>query len=95
MTKVLLEAIRPHVKLYRDPKTGIAWVENGESGCGHSAHPNIDATGSIRGMKARGYWRKADRCVRSHGFIYNTDSLVVSDELDEVARQHCRCGGAH
>lgn len=95
MSKVLLEAIRPHVKLYRDPKTGIAWVANGESGCGHSAHPNIDATGSIRGMKAQGYWRKADRCIRSHGSIYNIDKLIVSDELDEVARQHCKCGGQH
>ena len=89
--KVLLEVIRPHVKLYRDTRTGIAWVADGESGCGHSAHPNIDATGSIRGMKERGYWRKDDRAVRSHGFIYNIDSLVVSDTLDQTARDHCRC----
>lgn len=93
--KVLLDTIQPHAKLYRDSKTGIAWVANGSTGCGHSAHPNIDATGSIRGMKKLGYWRKNDRCVRSHGFIYNIDSLVVSDELDEIARQNCRCGGQH
>ena len=81
--------------LYRDSKTGIAWVDNGSTGQGHSAHPNISATGSIRGMKALGYWGKSDRCVRSHGFIYNIDKLVVSDDLDELARRNCKCGGVH
>lgn len=93
--KVLLEEIKPHVRLYRDPSTGLAWVEDGTSGCGHSAHPNIDATGSVRGMKDRGYWDKADRTLRAHGFIYNIDKSAVSDELDEIARQHCQCGGKH
>ena len=93
--KILLGVVRPHVRLYRDTRTGIAWVANGETGLGHSAHPNIHSTGSIRGMKHLGYWRKDARCVSSHGFIYNVDSLVVSDELDDIARQHCRCVGQH
>lgn len=87
--------IREYVELHRDPKTGIAWVEDGTTGMGHSAHPNIDATGSIRGMKNRGYWAKDARCVRSHGYIYNIDLCVVSDELDEIAAVECRCGGFH
>lgn len=95
MAKVRLAEIEPYVVLFRDTKTGIAWIENGKTGNGHSAHPNIDATGSIRGMKKLGYWGKKDRCVRSHGFIYNIDKLVVSDELDEIARKHCQCGGKH
>lgn len=94
-TKVLLDVIRPHVKLYRDPKTGIAWVEDGTTGSGHSCHPNISSSGSVRGMKDRGYWGKHDRTVRSHGWIYNIDHVSVSGELDEIARLHCRCGGAH
>lgn len=93
--KQLLQTVRPNVILYRDQKTGIAWVENGESGCGHSAHPNISATGSVRGMKDRGYWGKEDKTVRTHGFIYNIDMSVVSDELDDLARKHCQCGGKH
>ena len=93
-TKVLVEIIRPHVKLYRDPKTGIAWVEDGEAGVGHSCHPNIDRTGSVRGMKARGYWGKTDRTVRSHGWIYNIDKLSMSSDLDEAACRYCRCGGS-
>ncbi len=95
MAKILLETIRPHVKLYRDPETGIAWVENGEAGCGHSCHPNISKTGSVRGMRNVGYWAKDCRTARSHGWIYNIDLLVTSDDLDEIARQHCQCGGNH
>lgn len=94
MKRKLLE-IKPYVVLYRDDRTGIAWVEDGTTGMGHSCHPNIDATGSIRGMKKLGYWNAKDRCVRSHGFIYNIDHLVSSDELDRIAAEHCRCGGRH
>jgi hypothetical protein len=93
--KQLLKEVGPHKHLYRDTATGIAWVEDGSTGCGHSCHPNISETGSVTGMKGRGYWRDEDRAVKSHGFIYNIDSLVVSDDLDEMARQHCQCGGKH
>lgn len=34
MAKILLETIRPNVKLYRDSATGIAWVEDGNTGSG-------------------------------------------------------------
>lgn len=87
--------IRPHVELFRDPVTGLAWVEDGTTGAGHSCHANIDVTGSVTGMKNRGYWSKADRVVRSHGFAYNIDTFIVSDELDAIAAQHCQCGGRH
>lgn len=95
MSKIKLQEIKPHVFLYRDSETGIAWVENGSTGLGHSAHPNIDASGSVSGMKKLGYWSKEDRTVRSHGYIYNIDLCITSDELDEIARQHCQCGGKH
>lgn len=83
--------IQEYVELHRDPKTGIAWVEDGRSGCGHSAHPNIDKTGSIRGMKKLGYWRQDARCIQSHGYIYNIDRLVITDKLDQLAADECRC----
>jgi hypothetical protein len=97
VAKQLLAQPGPHQKLYRDPATGIAWVEDGTAGIGHSCHPNIDASGSVAGMKANGQWDADARTVRSHGFIYNTSVLLVSpgDELDELARQHCHCGGRH
>lgn len=95
MAKVLLKEIAPYQKLYRDDITGIAWIEDYTAGLGHSCHANIYASGSIRIMKKLGYWRKEDRCVRSHGFIYNIDSLVITSDLDEIARQYCRCGGKH
>jgi len=91
MTKQLIKEIEPYVKLYRDVKTGIAWIENGKVGLGHSAHPNIHSSGSVKGMKNKGYWNKDDKTVRSHGFIYNISKLVVTDELDKVAADYCRC----
>jgi hypothetical protein len=33
--------------------------------------------------------------VRSHGFIYNISSYVVSDDLDRIAAENCQCGGNH
>ena len=91
----ILEQITEHVVLCRDPKTGIAWIEDGTCGLGYSCHSSIDATGSILGMKAQGYWGKKDRTVRSHGYIYNIDSLVTRHEYDDLARKHCQCGGIH
>jgi hypothetical protein len=89
--KTFVREIIPYVELHRDMRTGIAWIENGRTGNGHSCHANIDATGSIRGMKKRGYWGRDDRCVKSHGYIYNIDTFVVTDAWDEVAAAECRC----
>lgn len=91
--KQLIRKITPYKTLYRDDKNGIAWIEDGSTGLGHSCHSNIDTSGSVAGMKARGYWGKRDRTVRSHGFIYNVDSVVVTRELDEIAENECRCIG--
>lgn len=95
MAKVKIKDVAEHITLYRDSATGIAFVENGRTGNGHSAHPNIDSTGSVTGMKKLGFWRQEDRTKRCGGAIYNIDKLAVSDELDELARQHCQCGGKH
>lgn len=91
--KELIQEFDEITQLYRDRRTGIAWVEDGHTGSGHSCHPNIDATGSIKGMKKLGYWRKDARCIRSHGFIYNVDSHVVTDKWDEIAADACECVG--
>jgi len=93
--KRLLEQIDECTALYRDEDTGIAWVENGHTGNGHTCHPNIHHTGSVNGMKRLGYWRHSDITVRSHGFIYNISKFTVSDEFDRLAAKHCRCGGNH
>lgn len=95
MAKVLLKEIDSNIELYRDSRTGVAWVENGRTGNQHSCHPNIDATGSVKGMKNLGYWNKEDRTIKTRGTIYNIDKLVVTDQLDELAKQYCKCGGKH
>ena len=89
--KQLIKVLDEHVKMYKDPRTGLVWIENGRTGLGHSAHPNISDTGSVTGMKRLGYWREKDRTVRSHGFIYNVDHVVISDELDRKAALACQC----
>jgi hypothetical protein len=93
--KVHIKTIAPYRELYRDPKTGIAWVENGSTGNGHSCHPNIHYTGSVRGMKKLGHWEKTDRIVRSHGYYHNIEMCVIDDELDQIACNYCQCGGVH
>jgi len=95
-SKVLVQEIRTRVKLYRDPKTGIVWIEDTNTGTGLSAHPHIDASGSILGMKKLGYWGKKDRTVRSHGWIYNIDRMAGCESADEkLVRNMCECGGNH
>ena len=93
--KTFVKNLAEYIELHFCERTGIAWVADGTTGSGHSCHPNIDVTGSVRGMKNLGYWHKEARTKRSNRFIYNIDRLVVTDKWDEVARQHCRCGGRH
>lgn len=93
--KTKIRDVSPTAALFRDTKTGLAWVENCSAGIAHSAHPNISASGSVRGMVSRGYWKREDRKVRVRGFVYNVSRVVSSDPLDEIARAECRCGGAH
>ena len=90
-TKQLIEVIEPHVNLYRDSNTGIAWVEDGRTGCGHSCHPNIDASGSVRGMIARRHWHEDDLVILTNGFKYNVSKFMASTDYDLVAAKHCQC----
>lgn len=95
MAKVKIREIKPYAILYRDNNTGIAWIEDGSSGCGFSVHSNIDSSGSVKGMKNLGYWGKKDRAVRSHGFIYNIDSFVCDkdNEFEMIVAKECMCQG--
>lgn len=72
---------------------GIATVHDGSSGMTHSVHPNIDCTGSVRGMKQLGYWKRDARTVRAGSYIYNIDSLAYDKEnaYDMVAYENCMC----
>lgn len=90
-TKQLIEVIQPNVEVYQNPMTGIAWVKDGRNGLSYSCHPNIHKTGSVKGMKARGYWDPDDEVVSSNGFKYNTSHFIVSDGLDSIAANYCEC----
>ena len=39
-------------------------------------HPSIHYTGSVRGIKKQGFWRKKDRCVRCGQYIYNLSMTI-------------------
>lgn len=97
MAKIKLNDPRlgEYQELFRDTKTGIAWIEDGSTGNGHSAHPNIDATGSVKGMKQRGWWDRDAITVRSHGFIYNVSAVSCGDDLDGIAKEYCQCQGCN
>jgi len=62
---------------------------------GHSCHSNIDASGSITGIKNLGYWDKKDQIISSHGFKYNINSFVIDKEnkYDQIVAAECMCQG--
>jgi len=62
----------------------VVTIENYTAGCGHSAHPNIDRSGSVKGMKKLGYWSKHDLIIRQGGHIYNYSKIYCSNPLDEL-----------
>lgn len=55
MKNTYVRNVGPCAELHRDRKNGIAWIKDGATGLGYSCHANIDATGSVRGMKKLGY----------------------------------------
>ena len=88
-----IREIEPGVELFRDAVTGIAWAEDHRTGLGVSVHPNIDESGSVEGMVARGWWRSSDRVARSHGWIYNIDRLSYNkdDPVEVAVAAECKC----
>ena len=91
--KKFIRHIEEHVNLYRDDKNGIAWIEDGRTGLVIGVHSNINVSGSVRGMKDRGYWGKNDRMVKSHGWIYNIDTFICNgnNELERIVADECCC----
>lgn len=90
--KKYLRDIAPHQHLYRDDKTGIAWIHDGRSGVVYSIHPYIDKSGSVKGMKHQKFWNQNDRCIKTNGSIFNIDMICVSDDIRyTVLKNECLC----
>jgi hypothetical protein len=79
------------IRIKRCVTHGIAVVEDGSSAI--TAHPNIHGSGSVAGMRDRGWWDGTDVTVRCHGWIYNVSQIVGASEMDKLAQEECRCGG--
>ena len=91
--KQLIIKIDEHATLYRDSKTGIAIITDGTAGICHSCHPSIDSSGSVRGMKKKGYWNKNDKVERAFGYQYNTSQFVIEEDnkYDQIVADECNC----
>ena len=48
--------------------------------------PNIHKTGSVRGMKNKGYWRKSDIAIKCGNYIYNIDSLNEDEKIQVLEK---------
>ncbi len=89
---MLIQQLNQNQSLHQNPKTGITWVEDKSTGSAHSCHPNIHASGSPSGMKKLGYWQNTDWIIKSDGYYYNLSSIVISNKLNAIAAENCRCG---
>lgn len=74
---------------------GLVVIGDGGVGLGHSCHPCIDSTGSVAGMKDRGWCEKHDHVVDAFGFKWNVDKFSARSGLDWVAAELCYCQGEH
>jgi hypothetical protein len=83
--KLTSEGLRLNNQLCKIHRGKVVTIENNSVGIGHSAHANIDASGSVKGMKSLGYWGKNDVTLKQGGFIYNLSTVVISDPLDALA----------
>ncbi len=88
---MLIQKLNQNQSLHRNENTGIAWVEDSSTGLAHSCHPNIHSSDSPSDMKKLGYWPNTDWIVKSDGYYYNLSSIVISDKLDALAAENCRC----
>lgn len=74
----------------------IATIEDRRTGLTHSPHPSISSSGSVDGMRKKGYWGAEERTLRGGNFIYNIDGAQrYTSLLDVMAAQLCQCGATH
>jgi len=80
-------------KIKINKKTGIAYVDDGSTGCRYTVHPDIDVTGSVVGMRRLGYWGKYDRVECFGSAKYNIDILSYNhkSELETELANRCQC----
>lgn len=45
-------------------------------------YASIDATGSVRGMKKLGFWKKHDECIRCGRYIYNVNIRIAKRKIN-------------
>jgi hypothetical protein len=71
-----------HISFRVSKDRQLVIVHDGSSGSGHQPYPSIDKTGSVRGMRARGYWGAKDKVIRVLGGCYNVSHQIIDHPLD-------------
>lgn len=61
---ILLGEIAPHIQVYRDATTGLAYGKDGSAGIIRTIHPNIAASGSAQATSTTSMTRpwESSRC---------------------------------
>jgi len=91
MSKTFIKQLAEYVELHRDAKTGIAWINDGKTGCEESLHPSIDKSGSIKGMKKKGYWGKNDKIITCNNGHYNISKESQFSVYAKTLKKACKC----
>lgn len=94
-TYKLIGIINPSMLVFRDEKTGVAWIDDEITGLHYTVHPNIHGKGSVIGMKASGAWKKHDKIARVNGFIYNISNFICDNDnpFEMLIANNCMCEG--
>jgi hypothetical protein len=89
--------IEPGVTLIVDPDTGLAIVNDEVEEQMYGAHPTALVSAGGKEMMVKGdWWGSDDVCIVVGEYVYNTTRVVgIWHEYQELARQHCKCGGWH
>lgn len=72
-------------KTYSYPilKKGVVGIKNYSDGYIQLAHPDIDITGSIKGMKNKKYWEKDDKIIQVFNRKVNVSKTIINNIIDE------------
>lgn len=80
-------------KIYRNIKTGIAFVDDTEHGVIWSCHPMLSSDASIQMTRVNGIWKKEASIARNNGFIFNVDELDIVNPYNRLMLNYCECRG--
>jgi hypothetical protein len=89
--KKYVRKIEPHIDLYKDTRTGLAWAKNSKTGRVISVHPFISARESSKGMLSAGFWSRKDKLITTYGRTFNVSVFNCKDRVEAIIADTCEC----